>query len=42
MTNKAYINILAEEGTREDLIYWIIKLDEEVDYLKKKLTSTYE
>jgi hypothetical protein len=42
MSNKAYINALFEEGTRDDLIRWIKKLDEENDKLRdevKKLSQ---
>lgn len=31
MSNKAYINNLSEEGSRAELIYWIKKLDGEID-----------
>jgi hypothetical protein len=30
---KAYLNVLAEEGTRQELINWLVKLDGEVDDL---------
>lgn len=31
---KAYLNALAEEGTRQDLIDWLCKLDAENDKLR--------
>lgn len=36
---KAYLNALAEEGTRQDLINWIVKLDAENDALRDKIMS---
>jgi hypothetical protein len=36
---KAYLNALHEEGTRQDLLEWIIKLDGENDALRAKLAS---
>lgn len=30
MSNKAYLNALHEEGTNEDIIYFIRKLEEEI------------
>lgn len=35
--SKAYLNALAEEGSRQDLIDWLIKLDKENDELRQKL-----
>ncbi len=35
--SKAYLNALAEEGTRQDLIDWLCKLDAERDYLRDAL-----
>lgn len=32
--SKAYLNALAEEGTRQDLIDWLCKLDAENDRLR--------
>ena len=34
MTTKAYLNALSEEGTREELMEWVRKLDAEVDALR--------
>lgn len=34
---KAYLNALAEEGTREELIQWLVKLDGERDNLRELL-----
>ena len=36
---KAYLNALAEEGTRQDLIDWLVKLDAENDALRAKITK---
>ena len=41
---KAYLNALAEEGTRQDLtrqdlIDWLVKLDAENDALRAKITN---
>ncbi len=35
--SKAYLNALAEEGTRQDLIDWLCKLDAENDRLRDAL-----
>ena len=34
---KAYLNALAEEGTRQDLIDWLCKLDAENDELRDEV-----
>jgi hypothetical protein len=34
---KAYLNALHEEGTRQDLMDWVVKLDDEVDTLRDQL-----
>ena len=34
---KAYLNALGEEGTRQDLIEWLHRLDGEVDALRAAL-----
>lgn len=36
---KAYLNALAEEGTRQDLIDWLVKLDVENDRLRAALRA---
>ena len=36
---KAYLNALAEEVTRQDLIDWLVKLDAENDALRAKITK---
>lgn len=36
--NAAYINALAEEGTRQDLIDWLIKLHKENVDLREELS----
>jgi hypothetical protein len=35
---KAYLNALYEEGTRSDLLHWLVKLDAERDALHASLT----
>lgn len=35
--SKAYLNNLAEEGSRRELIHWLVKLDKENDELQDKL-----
>ena len=37
--SKAYLNALAEEGTRQDLINWLGKLDAENDELRDTLRT---
>ena len=39
---KAYLNALAEEGTRQDLIDWLVKLDAENDALRGASHKTIE
>ncbi len=39
MTSKAYLNALAEEGTRQDLIDWLVKLDSENDALRAQVKA---
>lgn len=36
---KAYLNALAEEGTRQDHIDWLVRLDEENDRLRHGLRT---
>jgi len=36
---KAYLNALHEEGTREDLMQWVVKLDAEVDDLQARVVE---
>jgi len=33
----AYINALAEEGTKEEVLHFLIKAENELDELRKKL-----
>ena len=42
MTSKAYLNALAEEGTRQDLIDWLVKLDSENDALRAQVKALQE
>lgn len=35
--SKAYLNALSEEGTRQDLIAWLVRLDKENDDLRDKV-----
>ena len=37
--SKAYLNALSEEGSREDLIQWLFRLDEENDKLRDELNE---
>ena len=37
--SKAYLNALAEEGTRQDLMNWLGKLDAENDELRDTLRT---
>lgn len=39
---KAYLNALHEEGTRQDLLEWLCKLDGENDALRAQLASANE
>lgn len=39
--SKAYLNALAEEGTRQELIDWLVKKDSEVDKLILERAALY-
>lgn len=36
MTNKAWLNSLHEEGTREEIFEWLVKVDKENDTLLRQ------
>lgn len=40
--SKAYLNALAEEGTRQELIDWLVKKDAEVDALEAQNRKAIE